>query len=219
MYYYRALSGRFYLPRTPQKWTTKHKRRSSRHQFWWSKPIMLLLEVQEQGLQLIFWCCPLCKIPVSITESNPILYNTEHVLKSNVHKVQGDSMRHIHTCLLKPCLSSITNVLYRLHGNPTMRLNMTDPTVNTRDWVIWKTIDFPTKLSHFFKKIKNTISDQVYSVAIPHILLHIQSILSYLLIFATDKEFRQIRVLSEIYNLINMNRNNIALSFGKVIFS
>ncbi len=43
----------------------------------------------------------------------------------------------LYTCLLNPCLSSITKVLYKLHGSPVIVLNITDPTINTIDCTIW----------------------------------------------------------------------------------
>lgn len=41
-----------------------------------------------------------------------------------------------HTCWLKPCFSSITNVLYRLQGSPVKALNSVASVRKTRDWVI-----------------------------------------------------------------------------------
>lgn len=42
------------------------------------------------------------------------------------------------TCWLKPCFSSITKVLYKLHGRPVRALNSVASSRNTNDWTIWK---------------------------------------------------------------------------------
>lgn len=40
------------------------------------------------------------------------------------------------TCWLKPCFSSMTNVLYKLQGSPVKALNRVASIKNTSDWVI-----------------------------------------------------------------------------------
>lgn len=60
--------------------------------------------------------------------------NSKHRSENNVTNCQFAFSKH--TCWLKPCFSSMTNVLYRLQGSPVTALKRVASIRNTSDWVI-----------------------------------------------------------------------------------